>query len=74
MFAVAIPFILITTIVVVLRIFVRLRLLSVKLMMDDCKLRLHQTIRLWEELTGHNRLDDYWYNFHYRSFGSKHDL
>lgn len=35
LFAVAIPFILITSIVLALRIHVRLRLLSVNLMMDD---------------------------------------
>jgi hypothetical protein len=37
LFAVAIPFILVTLIVLALRVYVRLRLLSVKLMMDDCE-------------------------------------
>jgi hypothetical protein len=37
LFAVGIPFILIASVVIFLRVFVRLRLLQVKLAADDCK-------------------------------------
>lgn len=73
MFAVGIPFIVISSIVVGLRVHVRLNLLKMKLAWDDCKSNPGRREYAFD-LRWCSSLDDHWNHIHDRSLGSEHDM
>jgi hypothetical protein len=74
MFAVGIPFIVITSIVVILRVHVRLRLLRVQLAADDCKFTVLGHAQKCYAHSSDSRFDDCWRILYDFTFGSEHDM
>jgi len=74
MFAVGIPFIVITSTVVIMRIHVRLSLLKVQLAADDCKLNVLAHAEKGYTYIPAFRSDACWYLFHNLALSSEHDM